>query len=367
MKKKNLIPGLSKFESLTLRGGEELEKALKWVATQIEQFVHYQHVRDFDFASLQNWLDFYSQKKWIEQPESFYPHPKTLPKVTRTTMHHLQDGEVFDLSFKSSYKPINKEYAKEFKAYKENQTFYARVWKHQEPAKATIVAVHGWTMGDQRINSLAFLPGLFYQLGLDMVIIELPFHGRRVCKDEREKRVIFPGAHVARTNEGIAQTIWDLRMLNTWLESQGAQNIGCMGMSLGGYISALWSSLDELQFCIPIVPVANMGTLAWEIISKKSEFSVIEKQGITVDDLELAFRVHCPLAYTPKLPLHRRMIIAGLADHIVPPRHPHLLWEHWQHPEIHWLSGGHMAHFRRSKAVTKMTEFFQRNGLTSKN
>ncbi len=355
--------GLSKFEELTLAGGTELAKALTWVADKIERFVSFDHIYDFETGRLKNWIEFYSQKKFFKKPEKFFTPRKKIPKVKESLIHKLEDGDVLEISFKSNYMVKCKEYEEEFLSYKGNRIVKARYWRHTEKPKATIVALHGWTMDDQRLNALAFLPGYFYRMGLDVILIELPFHGSRLCKDAAGRRVTFPAPHIARTNEGLGQAISDLRRLRNYLNSKGRSEVGCIGMSLGGYIASLWASLDNLEFCIPIVPVADMAGLAWEIGAEKKEFEALKSAGLTLDDLNRVFRIHSPLTHSPKLDINRIMIIAGLADHIVPPKHPKMLWEHWGQPEAHWLSGGHLVHLRETRAIKKIADFLVRLGF----
>jgi pimeloyl-ACP methyl ester carboxylesterase len=360
---KSDLTGLSKFEALTIAGGAELEKALSWVADKIERFVSFDHVYDFNTDRLKNWLGFYSQKKFIQKPEKFFTPRKKIPLVKEKLIHKLEDGAVLDISYKSNYKVKCEEYREEFESYKENRTVHARMWRHDSGAKATMIALHGWTMDDQRLTALAFLPGYFYRLGLDVVLIELPFHGRRLCKDSAGKRISFPAPHIARTNEGMGQAISDLRRLKNYLSSKGQERVGCIGMSLGGYIASLWASLDPLDFCIPIVPVADLGELAWDVGSNRKEFEALKEAGLTLDDLRKVYRIHSPLTHQRKMGINRTMIIAGLADHIVPPKHPKMLWEHWGQPEAHWLSGGHLVHLRENKAIRKIADFLIRLGF----
>ncbi len=358
--------GLSRFEELTLVGGLELEKALHWVADKIERFVSFDHVYDFESDQITSWIEFYSQKKWVKDSAKFFVPRKKIPKAKITVLHKMKDGEVIDLSFKSNYKVQSPEFSNDFNSFKPNKTVHARMWRRNSGAKGTVIALHGWTMDDQRINALAFLPGHFYKLGLNFVLIELPFHGRRMCYTSSGKRISFPGPHIARTNEGMGQIISDLRRLRLWLESQGHTQIGCIGMSLGGYIASLWASLDELEFCIPIVPVVDLASLAWDVAGDNLEFQALLDKGLTRENLTNVFKLHSPLNYAVKVPINKQMIIAGLADHIVPPKHPQLLWEHWHQPEIHWLSGGHLVHFRKSRAIQKITDFLIRLGYARK-
>src|SRR5690606_16302287 len=89
----------------------------------------------------------------------------------------------------------------------ENREVRIRWWRHRNRPQAVVIAIHGWSMGDQRINSLAFMPGALYQKNIDVAIIELPFHGRRRPAKVPKSRSLFPCADLAQTNEGILQTI----------------------------------------------------------------------------------------------------------------------------------------------------------------
>jgi hypothetical protein len=53
-----------------------------------------------------------------------------------------------------------------------------------------------------------------------------------------------------------------------------------------------------------------------------------------------------PLALSPRVPRERRFLYAGLADRVVKPDQPRALWRHWDRPEIHWFSGGHVLGLR---------------------
>jgi dienelactone hydrolase len=64
---------------------------------------------------------------------------------------------------------------------------------------------------------------------------------------------------VVRTNEAFGQAIWDLRGLALALRADGASAVGAMGMSLGGYTTALWSTIDPedaggIEFAVAMIP-----------------------------------------------------------------------------------------------------------------
>ncbi|MBN8550549.1 MAG: hypothetical protein J0M12_14635 [Deltaproteobacteria bacterium] len=361
---------LSQFERLTLTGGVELDRALAWISKQFGSFSYQTKLESLAVEKFFDAARFYTEPSpshidWMKHPGKFFERPSKAPAVQETTFHGLQDGEVVDLSFASTYKPQNPDFEKDFYACTPNLTSYARMWRHHGAARPTIVAIHGWSMGDQRVNSLAFMPGFFYQLGFDVALIELPYHGRRRSPGERAANAfLFPSIDVVRTNEAMGQVISDLRNLGLYLNARGVKEVGCMGMSLGAYVGSLWAALDTLSFCVPIVPMVSMAEVAWEIITRDENFAELREAGLTLDLLQETYGVHCPLTHIPQTPKDRMLIIAGIGDKIVPPRQPRLLWEHWKRPHLLWFRGGHVAQFKRSKAFAEVVGFFEGLGLT---
>lgn len=353
---------LSAFERLTITGGRELERAIGWVSKQLSTFPGLDRLGDIKFTKVEEAAKFYSEANWPHGPQGFFVPPNAIPAVAETVVHGLQDGEILDLQFQSAYQVQFSQFAAEFENYSENKTVHVRLWRHSKPASATIVAIHGWTMGDQRINSLAFVPGIFYRQGLDVALIELPYHGRRRPTGDDKNVSFFPSTNVSRTNEAMAQTVSDLRSLKMYLDERGSKAVGAIGMSLGGDAAALWSALDDLAFCIPIVPLVSMAELAWDLLSRHHDVAALNRDGITADLLRELYWLHSPLSHTAPRQRERLMIIAGIGDQIVPPRQPKLLWDHWKRPALSWLGGGHIAQFKRAKAMEEIMGFLRRLG-----
>jgi hypothetical protein len=353
---------LSRFERLTLVGGRELEKAISWFAKQLSRFNYLDQFGSLDISELKSTAQYYNRPVLRSDPGSFFQQPLEIPLVSEREVHGLIDGSILDLEFPSSYQVQYPGLAEKYESYLTNKTVHARYWKHSDGPRPTIVAIHGWTMGDQRINSLAFQPGFFYRQGLDIVLVELPFHGRRTVVDAPP---LFPSTDFVITNEAMAQAISDMRELYLYLESIEVPKIGVMGMSLGAYVASLWSSLDELAFCIPIVPLVSMADLAWAIVCNDPNFPLYRAQGISKDLFEAVYFMHCPLSFVPRCPLDARMIVAGLSDAVVPPEQPRQLWQHWDSPRIHWFEGGHVAEFKKSHAFREISRFFSELGVVS--
>lgn len=352
---------LSNFERLTLVGGAELDKAVSWISKQFENFSTESGLQSIKPELLKEAINFYS--RYADNPAEFYGPPPPAPSdVQETVLHVLPAGQVTDLEFSSAWKPRFPDFSAP--SYESSmRKVHARYWKHDTAPKATIIAVHGWMMGDQRINSLAFLPGLFYREGYDMLLLELPFHGRR----KSEGKFLFPSGDFVLTNEVMGEVISNLRQLHALVRSRQSENtpIGPVGMSLGAYCSALWASLDHLDFVIPIVPLASMAELVWDIIGNRPEFKAIIDAGIDLKTLETIYKIHSPLSLKPATPIDNQFIVAGLGDKIVPSRQPKLLWDHWKRPKMYWFSGGHVAQFQGEKAFRQILDFLESRTVAS--
>jgi hypothetical protein len=114
-------------------------------------------------------------------------------------------------------------------------------------------------------------------------------------------------------------------------------------MSLGGYTTALFASLEPGLACaIPLIPVASLSDLVWRGMRAPRRHAA-EAAGLDEAALERAFATHAPLRMQPLVPKAGRLVVAALADRIVPPAQAHALWEHWDRPALHWFAGTHLA------------------------
>lgn len=356
---------LSNFERLTLIGGLELDKSVNWLKNKLNKFSWNNLVDDISVSELRKASNYYNTLFQKDNLASFYSHITSIPKIDYKVIHGLRDGAIIDLAFESAYNSRHVDFIERLHSYKENSTVHARMWKHDGQSVGTIITIHGWTMGDQRLSSLAFQPGYFYSQGFNVVLFELPFHGRRKVKTKDSiSSVPFPSSDVILTNEAIGQSIYDLRCLKAWLESNDQYSqIGCMGMSLGGYVSALFASLDELAFCIPVVPLVSMSEIAYKILEASPNYSKFVDEGLTKELLEALYYMHSPLNFKPKMSKEQFLIIGGKNDRVLPEEHTRMLYNHWNYPKLHWFNGGHFALFEREKVFFRIKSFFADLGL----
>jgi len=226
-------------------------------------------------------------------------------------------------------------------------------WTHesQEP-RATVVALHGFTMGFPRIDAVVMFAAACYRAGYDVALLTLPSHGARTPRGARFSGERFAVPHVARLNDAVRQAVYEIHLTAGWLRQRTQRPVGLMGLSLGGYLSSLMAGLTpDLDFVIPIVPPVCMGDLAWRFFAQSRHYRESGEAAFSREQLRAAYRVHSPLTYARRVDKARTLIVAGRGDQIVPPDHPHALWRHWGEPDIHWFSGSHLAPFRRSQLL----------------
>ena len=285
--------------------------------------------------------------------------PEVNPAPTIVPVHGFPHGSVLDLEFPSQFPGTQLRAIPQYEKLIENSTSYVRLWEHneQEKDRTTIVAVHGWTMGDQRINSLAFMPGLLYSLGANVALVELPFHGRRRPQAAAEEAPLFPSIDPVKTCVAMAQSLYDLRSLAAFLKSRGHGRIACVGMSLGAYVAALWSSLDPLHRIALLVPLVSMGDMAFELVKRHYGEGSPEAGALNLQILRDLFADHYPLDRTPRTQQESVMVIRGKGDQLVSRSQIAILRKAWPRAKYLWAEGGHGAAVERGDTFTRMVEF----------
>jgi len=235
-------------------------------------------------------------------------------------------------------------------------------WTHgPERPRATVVALHGFSMGYPLIDAFALFASQCFHAGLDVALITLPFHGPRTPANARFSGEHFAIPHVARLNEAVRQAIYEIQLVVNWLRDHVDAPVGLLGLSLGGYLAALMADLRaDLDFVIPMVPPVCIGDLAWRFFTNSRHYRNVEEAAFTQEELRAAYRVHSPLTFPLAVEKERVLILAGRGDQIVPPDHPHTLWRHWGEPAIFWFSGSHLAPFRRGRLCAAVLDHIER-------
>lgn len=318
---------------------------------------------DFEIsrARMEALVEAYGSEALLAQPERFY-RPASLPDVRETWVPGPLLPTV-ELRYRSAYVPFLPEYATELGRYPDNLTVHARWYRSPSP-RSTLVCIHGFGGGLFRLEEEIFGLQRWLRAGMDVVVLQLPFHGRRRPRNVSLASALFPSPHVVRTNETFGQAVHDVHALLAWLAARGAAPAGLLGHSLGGYTAALLGSLSPAPaFVAALSPASCLTDVMWMHGQHSGLHGRAEQAGITRELMEAVFRVHSPLARPMRVPRERRFLIAGKADALLPTRQARALWEHWERPTLHWFDGGHVAQLGRAEAFAALQLWLARHGL----
>lgn len=289
----------------------------------------------------------FEQAGWLARPETYHETPPPLlePAIRR---RRIAGHEVEILRFESGYAPHAGEPGRErWLGYAGCREGFAYVLRRGGEERPWIVCTNGYRMGHAAIDVRVFAR-YFDRLGLNVLIPVLPLHGPR--RRSFNSGTGFLGLDVVDTVHAAAQAVWDIRRLLGWIRAQRPSGIGAFGLSLGGFATALWTSLvDDVACVIAGIPLADVSrTLVRHAVSEQLQGAL--QRGYSIEDARAVLRVVSPLALPNRVPRESRLIFGAVADRLVTPDQVHDLWCHWERPEIVWYQGGHVT-FRVERSV----------------
>jgi dienelactone hydrolase len=242
----------------------------------------------------------------------------------------------------------------------ENARVPVQHWVHRGSApRATVIALHGFTMGQPWIDARVLMAAQWFERGYDVVLPVLPFHGPRTPRGARFSGEAFASWDVRRLNEAVRQAVHDVDLVRRWLRAESRAPVGVLGLSLGGYLAALLAGLrSDLAFAVPIAPPLTLGWLPRRLFG----FGARDRRRTPVPApaLSAAYRVHSPLSHPLAIARERAFIVGGLGDRVVPPKQVRALWRHWGKPEMHWFEGGHTTPFGRTAIMARIEAHVRR-------
>jgi pimeloyl-ACP methyl ester carboxylesterase len=290
---------------------------------------------------------------WMTDPASFHETPPPLGPVAVAQAHTAGlDYEV--MHYESEFEPRPGAPGRErWIGYVNNRKAEVRIMRAKR-SRDWLICIHGLGMGRAWLDVRALGASRLYSSGLNLAFPLLPLHGSRAVR-----RIVsgagFVGGDVTNTLHALTQTAWDIRRLIRWLREEGAERIGFIGLSLGGYTTALVASLEEdLEMAITGVPPAELGELTCYHATSRA-LAIATEAGITPERIAAALSPVSPLMLQPKVPRERRYMFGALADRFVPPGQVEALWRHWDKPEIVWYPGSHLG-FRFHQPVRDLVD-----------
>ncbi len=242
-----------------------------------------------------------------------------------------------------------------------NQRVSAR-WMHPKGGhrKKALLFVHGWLEPGPQVEEALLLPRLYDELDVDILHIQLPFHGSRNPRSALFHGEFFWSADLVRTVEAVRQSVIDVRTLMAWLrETQGYEEIGVTGISLGGGLTmALACVAPTPDYIMPIIGHLKLGEAVEEAPILWRMKSDLERFGIDATRRASLFHRLGLGTMKPKLAPERQLWIEATDDVYITAALVTKQWEEWGKPPIEWIPGGHMTFpLSIGRIMARMKEF----------
>jgi dienelactone hydrolase len=288
--------------------------------------------------------------EFFEEPTAIQPELRPIRKLP-------QGGQVLDARWESRLEPFLPDMRESYLKHDANLWGHARFFFHDQPRPA-VVLIHGYYVGhfplEERIWPLKWL----VRAGLDVAIVQLPFHGNR-RPPNRRGAPIFPGADPRMTVEGFRHAIWDVRAVHRYLLQRGSPAVGAMGMSLGGATTALLSTVEpSLAFAVLVIPMSTVADFARDQ-GRLGQGDAMVRQHRA---LEEASALVSPFTRTSRIPSDRMLIIGAENDRITPIGHAERLSHHFA-ADLVRIPGSHLVQRGMAEGYRAAGRLWGRLGL----
>ena len=303
-------------------------------------------------------MPLYDRPELFAQPDTFFPEAdEVTPTRRRIRRFRGGHGVVLDLTWPSAFEPYAEQVRERYLHFTSNMTAAARVFLHKDRPRPVIILIHGYLGGRFAFEERVWPIRWFFDLGLDVALAVLPHHGVRTDSGAWPR---FPSSDPRINVEGFRQAIFDLRTLKALLEARGAPSTGVAGMSLGGYTTSLWATLQpDLTFAIPMIPLASVADFARDT----GRFTGTPgQQRAQHGMLEQMLRPISPLSRPAAIAPERLLVLNAEGDRITPPYHARRLQEHFD-CRLETFMGGHLLQFGRREAFRHMARHMARAGV----
>jgi pimeloyl-ACP methyl ester carboxylesterase len=322
--------------------------------------------RDHDYAAagadMRAAYDLYERAGWLSDPAAYHREPPP-PEWHVVTRGRSLDVRYEHVCFPSAFEPRSDEPGRErWLSYEANRTVHAWMLRHRHGPRPWLVCLHGFGMGWPLADLRGFRARQLYRAGLNILMPVLPLHGPRAASSVRGQG--FMSIDLIDSLHGLTQSVWDVRRAIGWLrDEQDAETLGVFGLSLGAYVASLVASLEsDLASAIIGIPAVDLPDL-YRRHAPPEIRRLAEEAGALGEKASAVHRVVSPLCMSPRVPLERRFIFAGLGDRMSTFGHAHRLWLHWERPRLEAYEGGHVGFFFSGTVGRFVQEALAQSGL----
>jgi dienelactone hydrolase len=173
-------------------------------------------------------------------------------------------------------------------------------------AKQAMIVMPQWNADAFSHNALCTL---FNRFGIASLRLSKPYHDvRRPAELERSDYAV--SSNVGRTLAACRQAVADIRSCVDWLETQGYEQIGVLGTSLGSCYAFIAAAMDpRIQVCAFNHASTFFGDVVWTGQSTRHIRSSFEHAGLSQDQVRAMFLGISPMAFMKDFAAHRRQTL----------------------------------------------------------
>jgi hypothetical protein len=195
--------------------------------------------------------------------------------------------------------------------YPENDVVNAR-WYPASPEKQAgkpkqaIIVMPQWNADAFSHNALCTL---FNRFGISALRLSKPFHDiRRPAELERSDYAV--SSNIGRTTEACRQAVVDIRSCLDWLESEGYEQFGVLGTSLGSCYAFIAAAHDaRLKVCAFNHASTWFGDVVWTGQSTRHIREAFEQAGLTQDLTRQIFTGISPMSYMERFAANPKRVL----------------------------------------------------------
>lgn len=304
-------------------------------------------------------VDYYIENGFTDNPAGFFTLDDACPDYHIIEEKPYKDGRCQVIAYDSGYHVKNPLIRDQYKAFDANTTGYLVRWVHPKPTGKTLLCLHGYMLGEPNQAHTMFHMEKLYDLGVDLALFIAPFHWRRSAKGTFRRGWFMRVDHVGFTAEAMGQAMADLNRCISILKDNDAGRIGLIGASMGGYFSALYSSLrDRHDFAAMMVPAVNFSKPYGPAFAKLP----FDVGPALMEKIIRVWELHAPLNLMPKLSPDKMLIVASRGDRLCPYENIRALQQKWGISRYYYMTGGHWLVFNENIRGKAWYGFLQEMG-----
>jgi hypothetical protein len=294
--------------ALTTRDSNRIERPLEWGFDHLQSYLGKEQVDDIAYRVAAHETTPLKEMARINQaivadPHSFFDY--VTPTDFRIEQRHPE-------LFPTNVRPETLEQAREFERqaevgelrkepflrftsavktpYPENDQVNARWYpaehKDKSKPKQAMIVMPQWNADAFSHNALC---EIFNRFGVACLRLSKPYHDiRRPAELERSDYAV--SSNIGRTIAACQQAVADVRSCIDWLESQGYEQFGVLGTSLGSCYAFMAAAMDpRIRVCAFNHASTQFGDVVWTGQSTRHVKSAFEHAGLTQDEVRTIF------------------------------------------------------------------------------